>query len=215
MQIAVIAEISACVISAFYYKKIKDSFLKWIPFYLLFVSVGESMAHYYRGLGNTYIYLSITLLSIAFYNHCFYVLLHGKKSIQRFIIFLSSILIATCLYIFIISDGKHNYMYPLVIAMGIELSVVACIYLYHMFLSEDLEILLIKQASFWMAAGVLLFFSGMCFTFAISPLALKYDLKIFDTYLLLFIPRVLSVVLYSFLSIAVILHKKKIERSVK
>jgi hypothetical protein len=208
MQIAVIAEISACVISAFYYKKIKDSFLKWIPFYLLFVSVGESMAHYYRGLGNAYIYLSIALLSIIFYNDCFYQLLQGKKNIQRFIIVISSILTVTCLYIFMISDAKHNYTYPLVIAMGIELSIIACIYLYHIFLSEDLEILLIKQSGFWMAAGVLLFFSGMCFTFAISPLALKYDLKIFDTYLLQFIPRVLSVVLYSFLSIAVILNKK-------
>ena len=72
MQIAVIAEIIACIISAFYYKKIKDSFLKWMPFYLLFVAVGESMAHYYRGLPNNYIYLFITMMSIVFYNHCFY-----------------------------------------------------------------------------------------------------------------------------------------------
>ena len=209
MQLAVIAEIIACIISAFYYQKIKDSFLKWLPFYLLFVAVGESMAHYYAGLPNSYIYLTITMLSIIFYNHCFYQLLKGRKKIQQLIVILSSILLAVCIYLFIIINNDHPYIFYMLIAMGIELSVIACIYLYHIFLSDDMQVLLIKQSGFWMSAGVLLFFSGMCFTFAITPIALKYDLKVFDIYLLQFIPRVLSVILYSFLSIAVFLNKKK------
>jgi len=66
MQIGNIAEIIACIISAFYYQKIKDSFLKWLPFYLLYVSIGEFAAHYYSGMPNLYIYFSITIMTIFF-----------------------------------------------------------------------------------------------------------------------------------------------------
>ncbi len=207
MQIGNIAEIIACIISAFYYQKIKDSFLKWLPFYLLYVSIGEFAAHYYSGMPNLYIYFSITIMTIFFYNYCFYQLLHVRKKIGKLIIVLSSLLLIATIFVSFFLAKYPTSTYYILIAMGIELSLIACIYLYHIFLSDDLQVLLIKQSGFWMAAGVLLFFSGMCFTFAISPIALKYDLKIFDTYLLRFIPRVLSVLLYSFLSIAVVLYK--------
>ncbi len=213
MQIANIAEIIAFIISAFYYQKIKDSFLKWAPFYLLLVSIGELMAHYYHELLNSYIYLIITILSIIFYNHCFYQLLQKRKKVQQLIIVLSSILLAVSIYLFVFINEHQPDVHYLLIAMGIELSLIVCIYLYDIFLSDDMQVLLIKQPGFWMSAGVLLFFSGMCFTFAISPIALKYDLKIFDTYLLWFIPRTLSVVLYSFLVIAVLLYKPKLEKN--
>ncbi len=213
MQIANIAEIIVCIISAFYYQKIKNSFLKWAPFYLFFVSIGELMAHYYAGLPNNYIYLIITILSILFYNHSFYQLLQVRKKIQKLIIILSSILLVESLYLILFMAHHQSDTYYLLIAMGIELSVIACIYLYDIFLSDDMHVLLIKQSGFWMAAGVLLFFSGMCFTFAISPIALKYDLKIFDTYLLNFIPRTLSVILYSFIAVAVILYKPTTEKT--
>ena len=213
MQIANIAEIIACIISAFFYQKIKHSFLKWLPLYLLLVSVGELIAHYYSGLLNNYIYITITILTILFYNHCFYQLLQKRKKVQHLIIFLSSILLVIGIYLFVFIAQLQPEVHYLLIALGIELSVIVCIYLYDIFLSDDMQVLLIKQPGFWMSAGVLLFFSGMCFTFAISPIALKYDLKIFDTYLLWFIPRTLSVILYSFLVIAVILYKPKLEKN--
>lgn len=212
MQIANIAEIIAFIISAFFYQKIKDSFLKWLPFYLFFVSVGELFAHYYSGLINSYIYLAITILSILFYNHSYYQLLQSRKKVQQLIILLSSIQLAVSIYLLVFLAHHQSEVHYLLIAMGIELSVIVCIYLYDIFLSDDMQVLLIKQSGFWMSAGVLLFFSGMCFTFAISPIA--YDLKIFDTYLLWFIPRTLSLILYSFLVVAVILYKPKHEKKV-
>ncbi len=217
MQIANIAEICACIISAFYYNKIKNSFLKWLPLYLLYVSAFDFFIHYTVPSPriNALIYFSITMLSIIFYNNCFYKLFQHIKKIQNLIIILSSLLFLAGFLLFFSAETFQRNSYYLLIVVGIEVSAIACIYLYNLFLSDDLQVLLIKQSGFWMSAGVLLFFSGICFTFAISPIAIKYNLKIFDTYLVWFIPRTLSVILYSSLTVAVVLYKPKPKNNIE
>jgi len=85
----------------------------------------------------------------------------------------------------------------------------ACLYLYRQFMKDDVEDILIKQSGFWMAAGVLLFYSGMCTVYALHPIIDKDNLMIWGTRLHNFFGRVLSVFLYSCLSIALLVWDKK------
>jgi hypothetical protein len=76
-------------------------------------------------------------------------------------------------------------------------------------MEDDLEVLLIRQPGFWIAAGILIFYSGICTVYALHPLIVQYNLQIFGMKLHHFVPMVLSVVLYSSLSIAMFLWKKE------
>ena len=69
--------------------------------------------------------------------------------------------------------------------------------------------MLLNESGFWLAMGVSIFFSGTSIVFALHDLIIKNNLTFFGAKLYNFVPRVLSVILYASISIAIILCKKK------
>jgi hypothetical protein len=102
-----------------------------------------------------------------------------------------------------------EYNYKITMVFGIYISVLSCYYLYQQFKEDDLDILLIKQPGFWLAAGLLIFYSGMSTIYALHPFTSKYNLEIFGLKLHQFFAQLLSVFLYSCLSAAMLLWKNK------
>lgn len=212
IQINHIAEFIALLVSIYCYKRIKHSFLKWIILYLAIVLTGELIANYifYIKKGaTTFIYIWINIFSILFYNNVFYSLFEKERIVRKIIIVTASILVLISLFLFFFVYNYVEYKNYVLITSGILLSCFACLYLYRQFMKDDVEELLIKQSGFWMAAGVLIFYSGLCMVYALHPIIDKNNLMIFGIKLHNFFGRVLSVFLYSCLSVAVLVWEKK------
>lgn len=212
IQINHIAEFIALMVSIFCYKRIKHSYLQWIIPYLALVLTGELIASYIfsilKGV-NTFIYIWINTFSILFYNNVFYNLFEKERIVRKIIIVTASILVLISLFLFFFVHNYMEYKNYVFIVSGILLSCFACLYLYRQFMKDDVEDLLIKQSGFWMAAGVLMFYSGICMVYALHPIIDKNNLMVFGIKLHNFFGRVLSVFLYSCLSVAVLVWEKK------
>lgn len=207
-----IAELIALIISIFGYKKIKHTYLQWMVPYLFILLVAELVANYLVNIAQkptTSIYLWVNALSIVFYNYCFYHLFEKKRIIQRVIIVSASALVLISIILFFFVANYVEYKNYIIITGGIFLSVFSCLYLYQQFMKEELEVLLIYQPEFWISAGVLLFYSGVCTIYALHPIIARNNLLIFGMKLHNFFAQTLSVFLYSCLSVAALLWKKK------
>jgi hypothetical protein len=207
-----IVEFIALLVSIFCYKKTKHSYLQWMMPYLAFVLTAELIASYILYIqkgANTYIYIWINTFSIIFYNYCFYNLFEKERIVQKIIIITASVLVSVSLFLFFFVHNYVEYKNYVLIVSGIFLSCFSCLFLYRQFMKDDLEVLLIKQSGFWIAAGVLLFYSGICTIYALHPLIEKNNLLVFGMKLHNFFARALSVFLYFCLSAAILVWEKK------
>ena len=205
-------ELLALLVSLYTYRKNKGSFLQWMPLFMFFIVYAEMGAAYFADVldkPNTHIYLWVNVFITFYYNYCFYSLFEKRKVLQYITMGSAALFVFLLLTIFFFMTEYSEYKNKLSMAFGIYISVIACIYLYQQFKEDDLEILLIKQPGFWIAAGLLIFYSGMSTVYALHPFTAQKNLFIFGIKLHQFFARVLSVFLYSCLSVAMILWKNK------
>lgn len=216
MGIHNIFEALALLVSLYTYKKNKGSFLQWMPLFLFFILFGEMGGRYFDEVlnkPNTHIYLWIYVFITIYYSYCFYCLFEKRKILQYIIIGCASVFVFLLLFIFFFMIEYSEYKYRITMAFGIYISIIACLYLYHQFQEDDFEVLLIKQPGFWIAAGLLIFYSGMSTVYALHPFTAQKNLFIFGIKLHQFFARGLSVFLYSCLSAAMLLWKNKTKTS--
>ena len=204
------AELISVLVAIVYYPYLKRTYMKWVLPFLLIVFFGELYTKY-KGyilgedtVGPNYL---IAIAESVFYGYVFYYL-SRKRIVKTGIFILVSISIAGYILSFLYSPKDHDLLYLNLVVSGLILSVVSLVYLYFRFLDDD-HVYIIKEPEFWISFGVSIFFSGVCIVFSLHDIIIKYDLKMIGLKLHHIVPRVLSVVLYLSISIAIILCKKK------
>lgn len=206
-----ILELVSLLIVFYCYPYIRYSFMKYFLPFLLFIFIAEGIAslqiiraNIRSNIGLQYL---ISIVETIFYGYIFYnlsskngfkkvILIH---SISFFLIYISS---------FFFLGNKVGVFTICLTLYGFFLSIIAIGHIYNKFIDEEyLDI--VKDPGFWIAFGVTIFFSGISIALILYEFILKNNLNLFGVKLYNFIPRVLSIILYSSISIAIILCKKK------
>lgn len=209
-------EVLAFVVSIIYYKRTKGSFLQWMSLYLFYTVFSENLGsyvHYALNKPTTPIFLWYNAITILFYTFIFSKLLIGKAILKKGLWIFSSILSTSLICLFLFVNNYVEYKFQLQIVFGFYISIVACYYLYTEFMNDDLEEFLINKSGFWIATGVLLFYSGYSIVLTLHPVTSKNKIFILGISIHNFFAQVLSVFLYTCLAIALIVWKPKTTKS--
>ena len=206
-----IVEAISFLVACSYYKSLKNTFLFWVIPYLAFILMAELGASYFKyhlHKPNGHIYVIISLVEFVFYSYLFY---HFNKNskLQKVISVGSTLLVLPYLFLFFFFSDYKSYDFYLPVYTGFYLAIVASIYLYKISIKDDTEFALTKQVGFWVASGVLIFFSGISISFLLHSFLKNATIKIWGMSIYNFIPQVLSIFLYGCITIAIIVCKKK------
>jgi hypothetical protein len=204
-----IMELVSLVIAICYYPYLKNSFMKWFLPFLAFIFLGELLTawyHYYEpGRSNAGIYYIISIIESVFYNYILYKI-QERVWLKKPIFFFAFITVTA--YILGFLSDSDTYLFSVFIVSGFFMAAIAVGYLYIKFVEDD-SADLIAEPGFWIAFGVSLFFSGISVVYSLHDYILENDLSFSGARLYNFVSRVLSVFLYSSISIAIILCKRK------
>ena len=204
-------EFASLLVTIFYLPYIKKSSMIWfVPFLAFILTVELTLAYqyYYRkNWPDVIINYCLSIIETAFYCYIFYTITN-KRLLQKIILFFLCSSIIAYIIGFSINRSDYSIYLPILIGSGFFLTTIALIYIYMLYADED-SMVLIYEPGFWVALGVSIFFSGTSIVFSLYDFIVENNLNIFGIRLYKFVPRVLCVVLYSSISIAIILCKKK------
>ena len=205
-----IFELLSLLIAIFYYRYLKASFMKWFLPFLGFIFLGELYAKYqgyFLKESNYGIYCIIGVVESFFYGYIFYNLSKNRIFKSAIFFFVSiSIVSYSVTYFFLGLD--NSYLFLNFIISGFFLTGIALVYMYFKFIEDD-KIILIFEPGFWIALWISLFNAGTSITFALHDVIKSNSLSLFGIKLYHFVPQILCFVLYSCISISIILCKKK------
>ena len=216
LHIGNISEVLSLIIAIRYYPYLKGTFMKWFLPFLFFICCAEFIMKYqWSVLHKPPIAINylIGIVEILFYSYIFY-----ESSSHLILRKLICCFIPLSILSFSISyytdSSSYVYFIPNIVVSGFLLAAIALINVYLIYLAEE-ELNLISEPVFWIALGVSLFFSSISLSFSLYNLIRLNHLKLFGLNLYSLIPRLSSVILYSSISIAIILckHQKKISSS--
>lgn len=208
--VAITFEISSFVISLFVLNKNKGSFIQWMSLYLLYTVVNEACGYYLHDVlhkSTTPLFIWYHVITAVFYTFIFQNLFKQLKHFKYVSIIMwivSSCIISSFIFIFLFVSNYVEYKYRLQIVLYFYLCILAAFYLYKEFTNDSLDELLIKKSGFWIAAGLLLFYSAISVVHAMHPTASKNNIYIMGLPIHLFFANILSIILYTCLSIAMI-----------
>jgi len=196
-------------ISALYFGKLSKSFLAlFLPYLLLLLLVELFAVYLYRTYQQPtgWMYNLLNLVSHIFYAHVFYKYAEEYKH-KRFIILL------TCCYLtgsvtYYLSTSFFNFSNAVIAAGGVLQVIFSCLYFY-VYLQNDNYVKEKHYSSgLWIASGVLIFYSGIAICFSLYYYILLNNLNVYNLPLYNVIPRYLSIILYSCISIALLIWKE-------
>jgi hypothetical protein len=206
-----IAQLQAFLVACYYYRYIKHSFMKWfMPFLGFVLLAGLSIrAHVILRLPPPVLiaYL-LQVVQTAFYGYLFFKL-STNKIIRRLVILMCAICIPTYVLNFFLSGNATSAnLLVAVIITSIFMTVISVLYLY-LLIIENENIRLVKEPGWWIATGISIFFSCTCVAFLLYDFILSNRLILFGMYLYNLIPRLMSLILYSFISISIVLYARR------
>lgn len=184
--------------------------MKWFLPFLIFIFFGELSAKfqfYILGKNTWNIYRLIVIGEIIFYGFLFFSLSDrtAQKKVIKFLTLLNLVVYAI---LSILSFFDKRYYYYGITASEIIIAITSLLYLYE-YVSDNDKLNLITEPSFWIALGTSFFFSVTSLSLSLHEVIQNKHLLVFGASLHNTISRILSVILYSSLSIAIILCKKK------
>ncbi len=205
-----IFEFISLLVAIIYYRYLKVNYMKWFLPFLGFIFVGE-MISIYRGIilriNTITISHLIAIVETIFYGFIFYQLTQ-QRLLKKCIQFLVPFIVVCYLSSLMINKKDFSYFALIITVSGFFFAAIALIYLYEKF-SDDNDIILISEPGFWIAVGVTLFYSGISISFSLYDYILKHNLNVYGVKLYKLAPRIFSIILYSCISISIILCKKK------
>jgi hypothetical protein len=213
-----ISELQAFLVACYYCRYLRGSFMGWfVPFlgFVFFADVSVYVQYYVFDLSKSiYLLISIYLLLVSqgfFYGYIFYKLT-DSKILQSIIFFMLFVCIpAYVVSFFLENNDSSKYMIVTTIVSNIFLSVIALFYLYLIAINND-SINLLHEPSWWLATGVAVFFSCVSIGFLLYDFILQNNLRLFGMYLYNLIPRLMSLILYSFISISIVLYARRVKQ---
>ena len=211
-----ITELIALIIAILYYSHLKGSYMKWVLPFLLFVFLGELISefqHFVSNKSSIIIQYFIGIVESLFYGYIFYNLSSRSILKKGIVYFIAASIIFYMIGLFFYSNG-YSYFFSILICNGFFLALFGLTFIYTKFI-DDNNTILINEPGFWIAFGVSLFFAGTSIVFSLHDFIVKNNLNLFGIKLYNFVPRILCVILYSSISIAIILCKKKTRASLE
>lgn len=206
-------EFLSLLVSLLCLKKLKNSFMIFFVPYLLLILEIEILAKYLHvtyALSTGWMYNILNLISHFFFAFIFYMFSTAKEHRQTIILLTATYIISSLTYYFYTSFAFNNY----IIAYGGIIQVIfACIHFYEYLLHDYYVKEKHYSAGLFIAAGVLIFYSGITICLSLYNYILLNQLMIFNTPLYNIIPRYLSIILYSCISIALIVWRKPMTTS--
>ncbi|MBC7915467.1 MAG: hypothetical protein H7Y07_15250 [Pyrinomonadaceae bacterium] len=193
------------------YKRLKGSFmLLFIPFLglTLLSELSSSYIHQMHGASTTWIYKILNPLSQCFYAYIFYELASDQK-FRKIILILVSLYFLICVYYYLKDDQFNSY---LIVAGGLMQIIFACGFFYQCLKNDEYFGNNAWNSGLWIASGVLIFYAGIAIVFSLFDYIRLHKLELNGMSLYHIIPRALSIVLYSCLSISFLVwkHPRKI-----
>ena len=179
--------------------------LLFIPFLgLTFLSeLGSSYIYQVHGASTTWIYKILNPLSQCFYAYIFYQLASDQK-FKKIILILVSVYFLICVYYYLKDDQFNSY---LIVAGGLMQIIFACGFFYQCLKNDEYFGSNTWNSGLWIASGVLIFYAGIAIVFSLFDYIRLHKLEIIEIPLYNIIPRALSIVLYSCLSISFLVWK--------
>lgn len=134
-------------------KRQQHTYLRSVPFYLLFALLIELLGRYIRtqSINNVPVYNFFSIIQILYFSYCYYHIIN-----RNYILKLMLILPSLCLLNMIFFQGFksfHTYTFAVNVLCIVGFSVD---YYYKIFKEAEVESLL-KEADFWFVTGVLLY----------------------------------------------------------
>jgi hypothetical protein len=204
-----LSELAACIAAAYYHKYLNRSFMKWFLPFFIFIFIAELTEKMQINVFS--ISYVIGVVEAIFYSFVFYNLIEGRKN-KNLIISLMSLVVLNYFiaYFFLDTDGYYQtYYVKNLIFFGFLITIIALIYLYQLFKNQDK---IIQEPGFWIAFGVVVFFSGISIVFLLYPFIVANNIRLFGEMLYKIIARFLCVVLYGSFIVSMVLYKKKVQQ---
>ncbi|NDA62925.1 MAG: hypothetical protein EBX50_12915 [Chitinophagia bacterium] len=204
-----IVELICAGLAIGFFANLRNQGLVGLAPFLLFISGAEVLAVWQKDIARVSTYgtnYAIAIAELFFYGYLF---MHATREIymKRIIqIGIPVIFIATLIACFFFPQ-RYLAFYYCIIMEGFFLTVCALGYLYFQFDEDQLENPAYDPVG-WIAIGVIIFFSGICIVFSLYEFIRMQQLIIFGEQIYILIPRMLSILLYSCISMAIITCKK-------
>lgn len=205
-----ILEAIAALTGFIYWKKIKQSYWKWFPIYLLFIVIAEFLGHYLNSHElrtynkNLYHYLVIPL------EYCFLYWLFYKEhhSLKKLLLSFGSYGLIWIVDTILILKNAYGTQFPagsLSMSVGNLILLILVINFFIKFLNTDRILQFKTDMMFWVCLGILIFYLGTFPYFGLrNILFLKYK-ALFWNYTYLFF--ILNYIMYLLFAISFIWGK--------
>jgi hypothetical protein len=209
LSIQIYFEISALLTCVIFWRSVKNTNLRWLLPFLLFIVAIELIGRYIRTelrQPNAWLYNLSVPVEYLFYAFLFYLHYQRKTFRQAAIAFLIGFSVfAFCNILFI--QGIEKFNTNILKVGSFCMIILSCFYFVEL-LSRDDEFSLINEPMFWIATGVFLFNTGEFFYTLFSDYLIKNHLdktrKIFSS-----INNKLVWVLYTCIAISIICIKQR------
>jgi hypothetical protein len=200
------SEFAAFLISIIYWRYYSKTFMKWTASFLGVIFIGELLAMTYPIV--TLAYFIISVIEAVYYGHIFYNLIEGKRvRVAIIVVIFVSIVCYVISYFFLDTNMSMYFNSMALVLFGFLISAVALVYLYQLF---DRKQTIMDEPGFWIAVGVIVFFSGISIVFCFYGLLFDKRLRFMGWPLYRLIPRVLSVLLYGSFIVSILTCKRKV-----
>lgn len=215
IHLSIILEFLSLLVAVFCYKRLKGTLYVYAIPFLFFVFYAELGASYYiytnpleeNRMGNTHIYLWISIVETIFYSWFFYQVM-TEYIFKRVIRILAILFVGAYLFLFFFFISYLGTYYIIMTVNSIYYTIVSCIYFYKLFIGAEEENIM-TLSNFWMATGIFVFYSGISLVWVMHQTLMHQNIRIFGATLYNFIPRILSIILYGCFITAFILCRKR------
>jgi len=194
------------------YKRLRNSFMVlFIPFlfFVLSTELYANWSYYSQGKKTLHLFNILTVLISVFYAVVFYKMTHGRATKRWLTVIVISYVTCWLVYYLVITSlTQFNNIF---FAMSSILQIlIVCLFLYDHFTRDTYFSDPGFKSGLWISAGLLIFNCGSAISFSLYYYINEHGLTIFGIPLYNFMPRYLSIVLYSCIAISFFTWKKPI-----
>lgn len=209
LSIHIYFEIGALLVSLIFWNKIKNTSLRLLPLFLLFVVGAEMYGRYLSVVlhrPNAWLYNFTVPIEYLFYALLFY-MHYTKRSYRTICLYFLFLFPVFVLINILFIQGSYKFNSNILKVGTFSMILLCCFYFAELFQQEK-QVHLLKEPMFWVATGVFLFNTGEFFYSLFADYLREHHLdrprKIFKS-----INNKLNWILYTCLAIAILCTQKK------
>lgn len=204
-------ELASFVTALIFIKSLKkQGWLLLIP-YLLYTCTVEALAAYYKYTlhqRNVWLYNPYIIISFAFYG---WILINGiyNWKVKKWLYLAVALLSIVTMGWYLIFGDPMSFVSRILTAGSFLIIAFVLLFFYNKLQTIEYKQAITDVPLFWLATGLLFFYTGISLSNAMYPYLSTVKVKIFNIQLHNLIPQFLSVILYSCIIIAIIKCRKQ------